>query len=370
MIKINKGFEIIETENYAKHANSVLLNENELIDCSLGVNPFGLSKNISKRLFEFDEETISLYPKSNENLKEIVARYWQDIGSLDSTQIHFTHGGMGGIELVNKFLLNESSTVLGYCPQFTDYIFDVEKCGAKFDYVPLIIENNYKFDDEEFLAAIKPEVDVIFIDNPNNPTGQVIDIAIIEKIVKKANQLNVAVIIDEVYGDYMSKENSAIALINQYDNLIIIRSFSKAYGMAGLRVGYVVLPKLLGRHFEKVLIAFPINSIGQHFVKHVLDDQNFIEGCVHSINEYKQRVMETTHKLLILESDPNLPIMTLLHPDEDIDLYDLFLQEGILTNSCSSYVNLGKNSVRLRIPQKIDPVLRAIEKIEKNMTKS
>lgn len=370
MIKINKGFESIETENYAKHANSVLIDNEDLIDCSLGVNPFGISKNISKRIFEFDEETISLYPQSNEELKDIVAQHWHDIGSLDQTQIHFTHGGMGGIELVNKFLLNEESTVLGYCPQFTDYIFDVEKCGAKFNYVPLNIDENYKFDEKQFLDAIKPNIDVIFIDNPNNPTGQVIDIGIIEQIVKKASELDIAVIIDEVYGDYMDKENSAIGLINQYDNLIVIKSFSKAYGMAGLRVGYVILPKLLGKHFEKVLIAFPINSIGQHFVKHVLDDQNFIENCIHSIKEYKQRVIEITQELLILETDSKLPIMTLVHPDEAVDLYDLFLKEGVLTNSCSSYVNLSKNSVRLRIPRKIEPLLKAIEKIEKDMSKS
>ena len=90
-------------------------------------------------------------------------------------------------------------------------------------------------------------MNVIYLDNPNNPTGKIIPLEEIEEVVKKAAELDIAVIVDEVYGDFMSKENSSISLINQYDNLLIVRSFSKGFGLAGLRIGYVILPKSFAR---------------------------------------------------------------------------------------------------------------------------
>lgn len=370
MIKINKGFMIDEVENYAKQANKRLCSDDNLIDCSLGINPFGISKKISSYLYDFNVETINMYPKSNNLLKEIISNYWSDITILDNIQIHFTHGGMGACELVNKILLNNQSNVLGYCPQFTDYIFDVEKCGANFNHVNLEIENNFKFDANKFIDSIHEGYDVIFIDNPNNPTGQIIDICSIEKIIKKANELNIAVILDEVYGDYMDKNNSAISLVNTYDNLFIIRSFSKAFGIASLRVGYVILPKILSKYFEKVLIAFPINSIGQHFVKYIFDDQEFLIDSIKTIKEYKKQIVEKVKNLIILETDIALPIMTVMHPDKEVNLFQMFLEEGILTSSCRSYIGLGENSIRLRIPKNIQSVLLAIENIENNISKS
>lgn len=366
MIKINKGLFKEELENYAKKANTMLAEKINLIDCSLGTNPFGLSKKISKHLDEFNIEEISLYPKDNDNLKSIIAANWENIAKIEISQIQFGHGGMGVCELINKILLNEKSNVLGYCPQFADYILDVEKCSANYNCVPLKEENNYKFDVEEFVKEINMEYDVIYIDNPNNPTGQIIDINKVEKIVKKANELDIAVIIDESYGDYMDDNNSAISLVSRYDNIFVVRSFSKAYGMAGLRVGYAVMSKALVNYFEKVVIAFPINIFGQHFIKYVYEDKEFLIDCFSKIKKSKEKIIKKVNKLKIIETDVRVPIMTIIHPDKNIDLYELFLKEGILTNSCKTYINLDKNSVRMRISSEIETILIALENIEKN----
>jgi histidinol-phosphate aminotransferase len=364
MIKVNKGFYTDEVENYAKAASHLLDERKDLVDCSLGVNPYGISPKVLEHLREFNIDHINLYPESNVTLKNILLDYWKENIILNESQVHFAHGAMGAVELINKILLNEKSKVLGYCPQFTDYIFDVEKCSATFDYVPLRDENNYAFDLEMFKRSITEDVDVVYLDNPNNPTGQILPISAVEEIVAKAGENNCAVIVDEAYGDYMDDSNSAAVLVNTYDNLFVVRSFSKAFGMAGLRVGYVIMSKPLSRYFEKVQIAFPINSLGQFFTHYILDDRAFIIDCVSKIKESNRKIKEHVKMLRILETSDEVPITTLMHPDENVNLFELFLAEGILTNSCSSYVNLGKNSVRLRVPKDIEPVLKAIDVIE------
>ncbi len=367
MIRINKGFVIEETENYAKTASHILHERDDLIDCSLGVNPYGISKKVVNHLNEFNINHINYYPESNDSLKNVLMEYWASVVTLRAEQVQLTHGAMGACEMINKILLNEDAKVLGYCPQFTDYIFDVEKCGATFEYVALKKENDYAFDTEEFLEAINRDFNAIYIDNPNNPTGQVISIANIEKIVKKASECDVAVVIDEAYGDYMSDSNSAVSLVNSYENLFVIRSFSKAFGMAGLRVGYVVLPISLVRYFEKVSIAFPINSLGQFFAHYILDDRQFLVDCVEKIKTSNELIRKSVRELHLMTSSDELPISTISHPDIDVNLYEEFLSEGILTNSCISYVTLDKNSVRLRVPVEIDRVIEAIENIEKRI---
>jgi histidinol-phosphate aminotransferase len=367
MWRVNRGFQVEDTNNYAKHANEMMGKNQNLIDCSLGINPFGISEKIASFLNNISIEDISHYPKSNDELKELVRDYWKTQGDLSVDQIMFTHGGMGACEILNRILLNEKSNVLGYCPQFTEYILDVEKSGANFTYISLDSSRNFQFDPETMIRAMDKNHDVIYLDNPNNPTGQIIPLEEIESIVKKAAELDIAVIVDEVYGDFMGKENSAISLIGQYDNLLIVRSFSKGFGLAGLRIGYVVVPKSFARYFEKAIIAFPINSMGQNAISHVFDDPEFMLESMENIAKNKKSLIKEVKKLQILKTDDTVPIMTLVHPDESIDLQKDFLDKGLLTNSCETYHNLSKNCVRIRIPAEIAPVIQIIQEVEKSI---
>ncbi len=365
MWRVNKGFRVDDVENYAKHANEMLGQHHNLIDCSLGINPFGMSEKVASSLYDISIEDISHYPKSNDGLKNLVRQYWETQEILSEEQIQFAHGGMGACELLNRILLNEKSNVLGYCPQFTEYILDVEKSGACFTFISLDSDRNFKFDSEAMIMAMDESHDVIYLDNPNNPTGQIISLDEIEKIVKKASELDIAVIVDEVYGDFMSKENSAISLVNQYDNLLIVRSFSKGFGLAGLRIGYVIVPKSFVRYFEKAVIAFPINSVGQNAIRHVFEDPEFIVSSMENIAVNKRKLIHEVKKFQILHTDDTVPILTLMHPDESIDLQNELLEKGLLTNSCKTYHNLSKNCVRLRIPAEIEPVIKIIREVKR-----
>ena len=170
-------------------------------------------------------------------------------------------GSIHVIYLLNRLFIEKGDKVLGYSPQFSEYETDIKMHGATYDYVLLKKEDNFKFNEKEFIEKINPEYKVIYIDNPNNPTGQIIPLSSIENIVKEAAKYDIAVMVDEAYGEYMPKENSAVKLLNNYDNVIALKTFSKGFGLAGLRAGYAVLPEQLVSPIKKISTPYEVSEM-------------------------------------------------------------------------------------------------------------
>ena len=211
----------------------------ELLDCSLGSNLFGVSHRVLDAAKEYDWSGVWRYPDPTyQDLKEKISRFWVEYADLDKRQIQIANGAVVVLERVNKIFVGSGAKVLGYSPQFTEYTTDVEACGGRYEAVLLDPGERFKFHVERLLAKISEDYSLVYIDNPNNPTGQVISLSQVEEITRQASKKGVVVIIDEAYGDYMGKENSAVNLIDKYTNLIVVRSFSKGFGLAGLRIGY------------------------------------------------------------------------------------------------------------------------------------
>ena len=132
---------------------------------------------------------------------------------------------MERLEKINKFVIREGSKVLGYALQFSEYITEVRVMGGFYEYMSLKKEEDFEFNYDEFIEKINDSYTLVYIDNPNNPTGQVISLDVIEEVTKKALEEEVIVVVDEAYGDFMDIKNSAVNL--EYPNLIVVRSFSK-----------------------------------------------------------------------------------------------------------------------------------------------
>src|SRR5699024_9763069 len=232
MYGVRKSVLGLNISSYAQQ-NHLPKDLSNFVDCSSGINPLGFSEKIKIALRDTPEEIINLYPESNINIKTGIIKFWSDLIKLKENQIILGDGAIELIYKINKLFINKTSRVLGYSPQFSDYIDDIRSYGGVYDNYLMSIENNFEFDVNLFLEKMNGEYRLFYIDNPNNPTGQVIPIESIEKIVKRAYDLGVAIIIDEAYGDFINNRDSATTLINEYSNLIILRTFSKGLGLAG-----------------------------------------------------------------------------------------------------------------------------------------
>lgn len=351
-----------------KKLNYIKEDENQIkikIDCSFGVNPFGYSEKIDKHSI-IDKTDIQNYPLFPYNdLKNEIINYWKDVAVLSHENIHVTSGSMLALDSINNLFIDKNDKVLGYSPQFPAYVNSVQIRGGGHESLYLEEKNNYKFMTSKFIEKIKKnKYKLIYVDNPNNPTGQIIDIKNIEKIVAYASSLGVCVIIDEAYGDYMTKENSAISLLEKYDNLFITRSFSKAYALASLRIGYVIASEELSSYYS-IIDDLLLNPIGLEAAILSLQDKKFLPNAISKTVLAKKQLINSLKKFRILETNNQVPIFVLVHPREDVDLSDLLLKYNILATT--GFENLSGNAVRIRIPAEINQLIKILSQIESDM---
>lgn len=180
-------------------------------------------------------------------------------------------------------------------------------------------------------------------------------------------QFEIVVIIDEAYGDYMEKEISSINLINKYDNIIILKTFSKFFSLAGIRAGYMIIPSDLYTPINKITNPYCINEIGRQMACIALNDYNFIQDALYIHKKIKSFFLKSWNNLIISHTYKKVSIFLLHHKNPDINLYREFTKFNINIVNGSSYMNLGENYARLRIPKEDDlkKVLQAFEYIDK-----
>ncbi len=341
------------------------------VDCGEGINIVMIPPAAQKAFSELEDfDMVRPYPHSAD-VKKAICKYWEkQYPSLKRSQIILCDGSVAGLYLINRLFLEAGDRVLGYIPSFSEYQTDVEMYGCTFDAMQLEKADNYRFHAEKMIAMIKPEHKLIYIDNPNNPTGQVIPLEEITKILEAAKPLGIGVIVDEAYGDYMPKENSAAALCEKYDNLIFVKTFSKGFGLAGLRAGYLILPESLVAAMGNITNPYTMSALSRSIAAKTIQDEAFLDTLRQKNAELKEMILNHPWKhLSIATTTPTVSISMISHDNPDLDLAEEFGKRRVLVISGSDFHGIGKNFVRLRLPAAEDmpQVLAAMEEIDNLM---
>ncbi len=354
-LKISKYIKNAQIKSYA---NGEKVKYDIKVDCSDGENPYGCSNEVMKELKNIKLEDISKYSYDNK-LKEELAKYWK----INLNNIVLASGSVEALYDIGILFKNDSSALLTYVPTFPNFINYCKMIGYKIETVLLEEKENYKYNTKNLIKKINPSINLIYIDNPNNPTGQTIDKNELIKIISHAEKLGIGVIIDEAYGDYISKEESCIDLINIYNNLIIIRTFSKGLGMAGIRAGYIVSSKEICEYLNKMSHPYNISQISRKLAIKGLQDIEFVNMCKDKIKVNKQRIQKSLPKNIKMAQTNETTSICLLYSDEDIDLCEKFKKNGIKVYSGESFENLNKRSVRLNLPndEKMEILIKSIK---------
>lgn len=344
-LKFSPSVAQIQKVSYAKEAE-----EKFLLDCGDGCSPYGCSEKVAQALREADIHDVTAYPHGFE-LKDAIIRRWQKYAPLTYDMLYLHNSGMDAIACVNTIFSHTGAAVVGICPQFTDYVLSA--CCHGFDYRPVYLkqEENFQLMPERVVAAIDDAVSLVYLDNPNNPTGQSVSLDSMRIILNKAKEVGACIISDEAYGDYLAPEDSAITLVNEYDNLIVMRSFSKGTGLAGMRAAYVAASPEIIAQIDKVSNPYCINGIGRRLAVAALEDTAFGEENRRRIAAAKQALRSCTGGALSMAATlDSCSICLLTHKDKNCDLAKLFASYGVKVVSGSDFEGLGTNSVRLRLP--------------------
>lgn len=336
------------------------------IDCSEGCNPYGYPKDILSVWQSLDMNKLAAYPHSQRAYESIV-KYWSNQAKLIHNNIMLTDGSIAGIYIINNIFAKKGAPILGVEPQFSDYGANARLLGMDYRTVPMRRDMNYTIEAEDILDHIKAEDALIYIDNPNNPTGQTVCLSDLERIVKKAKKMGVYVLIDEAYGDFITKEESAICLLNQYDNLIVQRTMSKGFGLAGVRAGFILASEDLIGYMKKVTNPYMVGEFSRDMMSAALDSKNHIAEHTLKFQDTKRRMANMLGgRLIMAKTDDRVPICMIKHVDRNMDLLEEFFKKGILAVPGAEFDGLDQSFVRLRLPldKDIPKLLNALEEID------
>lgn len=357
MAKINPWILNYEAKSYANADYS-----NCRIDCSLGVNLEDLPEGVVQSMSHLTADDLKQYPHSPEFLDFLVGKF-APLAKLKRENFGLGCGSVDVLFTVDKLFLAPGRTAVGYAPQFASFVDDVHYQGAEYLPFQLCQKDGYRLDAEKFASFIETcpgVVSLVYVDNPNNPTGQVLKPDEIERLILAAAKRDAAILVDEAYGDFMPPENSAIRFVNRYDHLYVLKTMSKGYGMAGMRLGYVVGCEEGIRQFNKLVPPYNGNGLARRLGITMLKQPDYLEGILDqtaSKNKRLYRVLEGG-PVKVARTEPYTPISLLYTENPGVDLCEAFRAAGVATVSGASFEGLGVNSVRLMVPREEEmPVL-------------
>lgn len=311
-------------------AREMGLEEAGIIKLASNENPMGCSPAVNAAVAR-EMRDVARYPDSNGfALKAALARHH----GVDSSQVALGNGSNDVLEMVAKALLYPGCSSVYAQHAFVVYPLAVLAMGANAIVVPA---KNYGHDLDAMVAAIRPDTRVLWIANPNNPTGTFIAADEIRRTLSRV-PASVMVVLDEAYNEYLPDALRAhtVGLLREFPNLIITRTFSKAYGLAGLRVGYGLAHPDTVELLNRVRQPFNINSLAQAAAVEALSDQTFVaEGRALNAAGMKQITEGVTR--LGRSFIPSQGNFVTVHVGKAGEVYQRLLRAGVIVRPVGGY---------------------------------
>lgn len=336
---------VIHGGNIEELTRKYNLDKEKLIDFSANINPLGLNENVKKAIIEAIEE-INIYPDiTYYNLKKSISSY-------EKITLDYLTLGNGAAEVIFNLVraINPKKALL-LAPTFGEYEEALLSINSKVEYYMLKEGNNWDIN-IDILEKINKETDMIFICNPNNPTGKLTDRNFILKVLEKAKNYDCVVAIDESFLDFV-KDNENYTLINyieDYKNLFIIKSLTKFFAMPGLRIGYgITYDKTLIRKINSISVPWNINVLAEKGAIKALAEKEYINNTINYIENEKDRFYYELCKfndLKIFKPSVNYIMFKI---NKNIDLKEEMMKENIIIRSCSNYNGLNNKYYRIAV---------------------
>ncbi len=333
--------------------------DSEILDYSSNINPLGPGANVHKTIKE-NLETLSIYPDpESKTLRKILQKYTK----IPLSQIVV---GNGATELIYNFcnsFLSKKTPVLIPVPTFGEYESASKLSGATVKFFKTMNLNDNL---EEFVLKI-PRNGCIFICNPNNPTGKLLSKENMKIILDYAKKKNTLVFVDECFIELVPKYNESItSLLKKYNNLFILRSLTKSFGLAGIRIGYGVGSEKLISILNKIKIPWNVSGLAQSAAIAALSTPKHLDKAKKIIHDESNYLKSKISKLSNFECTDSMTNFILIKSKIDSKtLQKKLLKKNILIRDCSNFRGLNKNYIRIAIKARKDnqKLVKALEEI-------
>ncbi len=335
----------------------------DFIDFSSNINPLGLSKKALKGIIE-SVWKCAYYPDlESRKLKNVLADYV----NMDFENITV---GNGATELIKNFLevfLEKKTDVLILVPTFSEYeVFSI-LYGGNIRYIFGKGENEFEFDYKEIIDQIDENTRLLFICNPNNPTGKSFNEKNLIKILEEAYQNDTFVFLDEAYMEF-TEMKSLCDRVKNFENLFVLRSLTKFFSMPGLRMGFGIGNKKVIQYLEKIRMPWNTNILGEVAAIESIGDKDYINDTKNTINQERKFFYKKVSKIdnvKIYNSDANFFLIDLRESGIKAgEMKDALIKKHMLIRDCSSFKGLDRYFIRIGI-RKREENIKLIEELER-----
>lgn len=299
---------------------------------------------------------VSLYPDADAyELRAALAKYHD----VKMNQIIFGDGSNELLKLLSLAFLEPGDEIIMPKPSFGEYARTAMVCGATAKAIPLT--EDYVVDLPAMVGAIGSKTKMIYICNPNNPTGTVVDKRLLKQLMHRMD--DIIVVMDEAYFEFVNDENSpdGVAFFKEYPNVVALRTFSKAYGLAGLRVGYGICNEYIAAAINKVREPFNVNSLAQVAALAALNDKEYLRKSV-EYNAVEREFLYTELKkrgFQVVPSQTNFMLFDVVR--DCVDVFRGLLRKGIIVRSADIFGYPTKIRLSVGLRKENEAFLKALE---------
>ncbi len=323
-----------------------------IIKLDANENPYGCSPKVSQALAAYPD--LNIYPDDGQTrLRKLLEGY----AGVDARHIVAGSGSNQLIDLVLRLLISKGDEVINCVPTFGIFRFSTELCGGTLVEVPR--DENFAVNVGAVKAAISKKTKIIFLVNPNSPTGTLIPRQDILEIL----DTGLPVLVDEAYYEFSGQ--TVVSLLSQYENLMVLRTFSKWAGLAGLRVGYGLFPPKIADYLLRIKIPYNVNVAALVAVQESLKDINYLMSNVKAIIAERERLFGELKKLGWLRPFPSQAnfILCSVLKGEARELRQKLQDKGILVRYFDE--PLLRNFIRISVgkPEHTDALIKVLKEV-------
>jgi threonine-phosphate decarboxylase len=340
--------------------NHSQITDPNIIDFSSNISPIGTPLSVKKSIKK-NIDNIKNYPDF-------------DSSTVISSLAKYTHleksnllVGNGAIEIIYNFcfaFLSKDTKILIPIPTFQEYETAAKLNNGKISYFKTMdLSKNL----EEFISKI-PKDGCIFICNPNNPTGKLLQKNQLLQIIKKAKKLSTLVFVDECFIEMVPESNeSIISYVKKYENLFVLRSLTKSFALPGIRIGYAAGSKQIIKVLQKIKIPWSVNSLAQDAANVALKNKSHLAKSNLIIKKELQYLTNKISKIEGYDCNKSFTNFILIKTKKDsTNLQKKLLGKKILIRNCKNFRGLNNHYIRIAVKSHKDnlKLIKALESIK------
>jgi histidinol-phosphate aminotransferase len=325
-------------------SNIIKINANE--------NPYGCSPRVLKALARCKH--FNIYPDDGQQeLRDLLSGYT----GVPAARIVGGHGSNTIIDSIVRLFVGPGDEVINSVPTFDIYRFSTQICGGTL--VNINRDENFAIDITKIKKAISNKTKLIFLATPNNPTGNIVPQSDILELVNTG----LPIVVDEAYFEFSGE--TVMPWTEKYKNLIVLRSFSKWAGLAGLRVGYGVFPPKIAPYMMAIKIPHNVSVAAEIAVRESLADIDYLQSRVQAIIQERARLFSALQQISWLKLYPSKAnfIYCEVLKSSACGLHQKLQNKGILVRYFDN--PLLKNAIRISVgkPEHTNALVKTLQKI-------